>query len=139
MQDSRKARRKAEELTGEPITDELTLIQVVWTLSSAECSYCGKEIPESERSLDHITPMKHGGSNTFDNITCACKCCNASKNDLPAILFLLQSAESREARKLIDGVSLRGHKSFHEAFIELADSAKFYFDKRAEQALRANE
>lgn len=44
-----------------------------------QCQYCGKHFPTSELSLDHIIPRSMGGKATWDNIVCACTCCNVRK------------------------------------------------------------
>lgn len=49
------------------------------------CSYCGS--PKVE--LDHIDSVGRGGSNAWDNLTAACRSCNASKNARPLLAFLL--------------------------------------------------
>jgi len=41
------------------------------------CSYCGDTGGPFE--IDHMTPVSQGGSNDLDNLTVACKPCNASK------------------------------------------------------------
>ncbi len=43
------------------------------------CQYCGKRFPTSELSLDHVLPRSQGGSNSWENIVCACVCCNVKK------------------------------------------------------------
>jgi 5-methylcytosine-specific restriction endonuclease McrA len=43
------------------------------------CQYCGKRYPTSELSLDHVIPRSHGGSNSWENIVCACVKCNVRK------------------------------------------------------------
>ncbi|WP_077624966.1 HNH endonuclease [Sediminibacillus massiliensis] len=134
LQDARKARRKVEAETGESIKDDLTLPQVALALSSGECAYCLQDIPISERSLDHITPMRYGGSNTFDNVICSCKSCNSGKSDLPAVLFMIQSCDSWANKRLIDRVASRSNQTFYEAFEMLTESVKTYFQKQAEEA-----
>ncbi len=43
------------------------------------CQYCGKKYPTAELSLDHVVPRSQGGSNTWENIVCACVSCNVRK------------------------------------------------------------
>jgi len=43
------------------------------------CQYCGRRFPSGELSLDHVIPRSQGGSNTWDNIVCACVKCNVRK------------------------------------------------------------
>jgi 5-methylcytosine-specific restriction endonuclease McrA len=59
-----------------------TLIAIEWgqILQShlGECAYCG--VADDQLTLDHITPMCRGGTNTADNVVACCGQCNASKN-----------------------------------------------------------
>lgn len=43
------------------------------------CQYCGKRYPTSELSLDHVVPRSQGGTNSWENIVCACVRCNVKK------------------------------------------------------------
>lgn len=45
----------------------------------SQCQYCGKKVPTSELSLDHVTPRSQGGGTTWENIVCACVNCNVRK------------------------------------------------------------
>lgn len=46
------------------------------------CWYCGKELPPSELTIDHVFPRSKGGKNNMDNIIMACKSCNSSKGNM---------------------------------------------------------
>ncbi|WP_422392259.1 HNH endonuclease [Niallia oryzisoli] len=135
LNDSRKAVRRVEVEYGVKVEDTLTLHDVLWVLSADECVYCGREVPESERSLDHITPIRYGGSNSFSNVTCACRACNSAKCDLPAITYMLQSCDTLQARTLIEVISSRSVKPFEETFRELAEHAKTYYETKAAEAV----
>lgn len=43
------------------------------------CQYCGRRLPASQLSLDHIIPRSRGGETTWDNVVCACLKCNVKK------------------------------------------------------------
>ncbi len=45
------------------------------------CAYCGKWIPYSEASMDHILPQSLGGPSAWDNLVNACRRCNMRKAD----------------------------------------------------------
>lgn len=43
------------------------------------CQYCGRRLPASQLSLDHVIPRSRGGETTWDNVVCACLRCNVKK------------------------------------------------------------
>jgi len=43
------------------------------------CQYCGGRFPAHQLSLDHVTPRSRGGTNTWENVVCACLRCNVRK------------------------------------------------------------
>ena len=58
----------------------LTLEQwgVIKSYFDGKCAYCGKELPLAQ---EHFIPISKGGEYTHNNIVCACKSCNSSKNN----------------------------------------------------------
>jgi 5-methylcytosine-specific restriction endonuclease McrA len=44
------------------------------------CAYCGRSASAVELQIDHHVPVSSGGSNTFDNLRCACVDCNLGKS-----------------------------------------------------------
>jgi 5-methylcytosine-specific restriction endonuclease McrA len=51
------------------------------------CAYCGTP-PAEDMAADHIVGMNDDGENVWDNLTAACRPCNASKRDQPLLLWL---------------------------------------------------
>ena len=50
------------------------------------CAYCGRDLtdaPSEERTLDHVQPCSHGGSNEAYNLVTACRSCNSARQDTP--------------------------------------------------------
>jgi 5-methylcytosine-specific restriction endonuclease McrA len=45
------------------------------------CQYCGKHLPPSELTLDHVHPRSRGGESTWDNLVACCKRCNHRKGN----------------------------------------------------------
>ncbi|MCA1630800.1 MAG: HNH endonuclease [Acidobacteria bacterium] len=43
------------------------------------CQYCGKGLPPSELTLDHVHPRSRGGESSWDNLVACCKRCNHRK------------------------------------------------------------
>lgn len=50
--------------------------------SNNYCWYCGKEMPPSELTKDHVFPRIKGGKDCLDNIIMVCKTCNSSKGKM---------------------------------------------------------
>ena len=51
----------------------------IYARDGNKCQYCGKRMPTTELSLDHVVPKSHGGKSTWDNIVCCCVRCNVRK------------------------------------------------------------
>ncbi len=43
------------------------------------CAYCGKILPLSAATLDHVVPQAQGGPDAWDNLVTACRRCNGRK------------------------------------------------------------
>ncbi|MFC1758488.1 HNH endonuclease [Planctomycetota bacterium] len=43
------------------------------------CQYCGKNLPSSQLSMDHVLPRSRGGETSWENIVCCCVTCNSRK------------------------------------------------------------
>lgn len=52
------------------------LTPVVLARDGALCRYCGST---DDLTIDHVTPLAHGGSNNLTNLVVACRICNSSK------------------------------------------------------------
>jgi 5-methylcytosine-specific restriction enzyme A len=46
------------------------------------CHYCGKRLPPSQLSMDHVVPLVRGGKTTRGNVAPVCKECNSKKKYL---------------------------------------------------------
>ena len=55
----------------------------IFARDRSRCQYCGKHLPTSELSLDHVVPRSRGGKTTWKNIVCACVKCNVKKGGRP--------------------------------------------------------
>ena len=51
----------------------------IYARDGNRCQYCGKKMPTTELSLDHVVPKSQGGKSTWDNIVCCCIRCNVKK------------------------------------------------------------
>lgn len=45
------------------------------------CQYCGKSLPPSQLSFDHVTPRSRGGATEWENVVTCCLTCNSRKGD----------------------------------------------------------
>lgn len=43
------------------------------------CRYCGAVAPDAKLTIDHVTPVALGGTDTADNLVTACEPCNSGK------------------------------------------------------------
>jgi len=51
----------------------------IYARDSNRCQYCGKRMPTTELSLDHVVPKSQGGRSSWENIVCCCVRCNVRK------------------------------------------------------------
>jgi 5-methylcytosine-specific restriction endonuclease McrA len=45
------------------------------------CQFCGRVLPASELTLDHVVPRSRGGHTDWDNLVACCHGCNNRKGD----------------------------------------------------------
>lgn len=92
----------------------------VYTKTEGHCAICGKFVPYTEFTVDHIVPLAKGGSNDLSNLQCACGVCNRIKQDIlpeelmeklvEIILFQVQKKQNKKYRKLLKKACCK-HKS----------------------------
>lgn len=75
--------------------------ETIYNRSEGRCGICGRFVPYSEFTVDHIVPLAKGGKNDFDNLQCACKLCNQLKGSMDyetftqkAVAIILMRAEA---------------------------------------------
>lgn len=70
-----------------PLTDEGIRLRIDYEaiIRKDPCAYCGGPAGE----VDHIEPLKRGGSSEWDNLGPACRSCNSSKHATPLLAYLL--------------------------------------------------
>ena len=69
-------RRERERSAGRPISNQVRL--QVFEKDQWACVRCGVD---ANLTIDHITPLAHGGTNDFDNLQTLCRACNGRKKD----------------------------------------------------------
>ena len=70
------------------------------------CCYCNVNLEHevaSRRTLDHIIPRAHGGSNAETNLVTCCITCNSTRRDTPLMGVLLERAMAWATRPLPEG------------------------------------
>lgn len=92
----------------------------VYTKTEGHCAICGKFVPYTEFTVDHIVPLAKGGSNDLSNLQCACGVCNRIKQDIlpeelmqklvEIMLFQVQKKQNKKYRKILKK-ACRKHKS----------------------------
>jgi 5-methylcytosine-specific restriction endonuclease McrA len=45
------------------------------------CQFCGRTLPASDLTLDHVVPRSRGGRSSWENLVACCYQCNNSKGD----------------------------------------------------------
>lgn len=73
----------------EPDTAAREYVQII---RHDPCSYCGTRPTRVE--VDHIVPVSAGGTGAWDNLTPACRPCNAAKGSRTLLSFLLERIAS---------------------------------------------
>lgn len=68
-----------------------------------KCRYCGTDASSARLVIDHIIPVKVGGSSEFDNLISACEPCNQGKsaNVLPMGLNDTERAKIQQEREYL--------------------------------------
>lgn len=83
----------------------------VYTKTEGHCAICGKFVPYTEFTVDHIVPLAKGGSNDLSNLQCACGVCNRIKQDIlpdelmeklvEIVLFQVPKKQNKKYRKML--------------------------------------
>jgi 5-methylcytosine-specific restriction endonuclease McrA len=75
------------------------------------CFWCFERFSdENPYTLEHMTPIVRGGSNSLENLVLACFWCNGKRSDMPAIEFrewLHENWIPLSERKLMDQKAIR--------------------------------
>lgn len=56
------------------------------------CHYCHEELTDHTRTIDHMIPKSHGGTNDLINLVLACYACNSSKGNKTYTDFIHEMA-----------------------------------------------
>jgi hypothetical protein len=82
------------------------------------CSYCGDVANE----VDHIIPLKRGGSDDPDNLVACCRTCNIKKKDQNVGVFLAQQSTPPVFRDRLSPIQSKSVRNDQTRSIILPDS-----------------
>jgi hypothetical protein len=89
------------------------------------CHYCGATAAEAKLTVDHVTPVALGGTDTADNLVAACEPCNGGKSATPADAALVAQVQDRDTQFQAAVTDLtqedRERRWFAEAFLDAWD------------------
>lgn len=76
--------QRAKEVRGALVSagaDGTLTAEVIMRLfaEAKHCCYCGQRMRSTDKSLDHMTPLKKGGKHSIYNALICCKSCNSAK------------------------------------------------------------
>jgi hypothetical protein len=75
----------------------------VFKRDSFTCQYCGKSAPDVVLHVDHIKPVKEGGTNDIMNLITSCADCNLGKGARK----LSDTSEVAKAKKQLDEINAK--------------------------------
>ena len=75
----------------------------VFKRDSFTCQYCGKSAPDVVLHVDHIKPIKEGGTNDIMNLVTSCADCNLGKGARK----LSDTSEVAKAKKQLDEINAK--------------------------------
>ena len=62
------------------------------------CRYCGGTLPDVVLTIDHVTPVALGGTNSPANLVTACRDCNAGKSSTTPGTSLVEDVKQEDLR-----------------------------------------
>jgi len=77
--------------------------RAIYMRDDNRCCYCGREAGDAdgeyvELTLDHITPLAHGGDHSPTNLLTACQTCNKRRKDMDFREFVGCSQRAKQLR-----------------------------------------
>lgn len=94
------------------------------------CAYCGKQMPISEMQVDHLIPIRRGGTNDMDNLMPSCRSCNHFK-DVFTIESFRKAVGSWCAVLMRDSVTYRNAVRFGQV-LPTPRPVVFWFERQQE-------
>lgn len=81
---------------------ELSTKNILALKSAKKCFYCGCELNDSNRTIDHVIPLSKGGKNTLENVVPCCFGCNNKKGTKTIREFLAKLQMDEYIKKIKD-------------------------------------
>ena len=99
----------------------------VYEKTNGHCAYCGCEVEIKKMQVDHVRPLRKGGTNDIENLLPACRSCNHYKATFTVEQF-------RENLQQIPKVLNRDSASYRNAkrygiIKESKEPVIFYYEK----------
>ena len=85
---------------------------------SYTCAYCG----DNANEVDHIIPLKRGGSDDSENLVACCRTCNIKKKDQSVGVFLAQRSTPPVFSKHLSPKQSKPVQNGHTRSVKLPDS-----------------
>ncbi|MEG6521113.1 HNH endonuclease [Desulfotomaculum sp. 1211_IL3151] len=106
----------------------------VFKRDSFKCQYCGASAPDVLLQVDHIKPVKEGGTNDLSNLITSCFTCNSGKG----ARALSDKSEVEKQRKQLEELNERREQlkmmmHWREELLKLEDEKVNYIKERFEQ------
>jgi 5-methylcytosine-specific restriction endonuclease McrA len=100
-QDAWDAMQKKNIWTVEPrgIKEKRKTLTALIDRDGHDCFYCGKETDDTNRTIEHLLAVAHGGNNNMNNLALACQDCNVAVGDMS----ILEKMHYREALRQRQG------------------------------------
>ena len=93
------------------------------------CYYCGAEITEKQRTMDHKYPQDFGGPTITDNLVPTCKKCNTTKGNVMEDEFKeFMQIKDTEAAKAYRVAKERGHRKIHTGKVSVIPEVPISFN-----------
>jgi len=67
--------------------NDISARDAAYIRQGGRCMYCGRLVPHTKATCEHLIPRSRGGKRTRDNVGMACRACNMARGSGSWILF----------------------------------------------------
>ncbi|NBK77313.1 HNH endonuclease [bacterium D16-76] len=111
--------------------------RTIYNLTGGRCAYCGTQIAFDDMQVDHVVPLRKGGSDTMDNMLPACRSCNHYKSTLTVEQFR-KAIERMPDMLMRDSVTYKNAVRFG-VVLPTPHALKFYFEEQNKECVKNND